>query len=92
MRDENVLFELTNSHLNIGLRGVPVGTCRTSFVTPTEGVHYCGYPISELANFEPEDIVYLLLNKELPNSEESTSFREDLSNRGNIPGDLESQF
>ena len=90
MRDENVLFELTNSHLNIGLRGVPVGTCRTSFVTPTEGVHYCGYPISELANFEPEDIVYLLLNKELPNSEESTSFREDLSNRGNIPGDLES--
>ena len=26
----------------------------------------------------------------MPNSEESTSFREDLSNRGNIPGDLES--
>ena len=67
MRDENVLFELTNSHLNIGLRGVPVGTCRTSFVTPTEGVHYCGYPISELSDFEPEDIVYLLMNKELPN-------------------------
>ena len=92
MRDENVLFELTNSHLNIGLRGVPVGTCRTSFVTPTEGVHYCGYPISELANFEPEDIVYLLMNKDLPTPEQSVSFRQDLSGRGKIPGDLESVF
>ncbi|MBR95352.1 MAG: citrate synthase [Euryarchaeota archaeon] len=90
MRDENVLFELTNSHLNIGLRGVPVGTCRTSFVTPTEGVHYCGYPISELSDFEPEDIVYLLMNKELPNPEQSASFRTDLSRRGKIPGDIES--
>ena len=43
------LLELTEKHLDIGMRGVPVGTCRTSYVTPSEGVHYCGYTIAELA-------------------------------------------
>ena len=57
LADKKVLLEVTENHLNTGLRGVPVGTCRTSYVTPTEGVHYCGYPISELAQFDPEDIV-----------------------------------
>lgn len=90
LTDEDVLLELTDKHLNIGLRGVPVGTCRTSFVTPTEGVHYCGYPIRELASFEPEDIVYLLMNKELPNSSQSQEIRKDLASRAKIPGDLES--
>jgi citrate synthase len=90
MSDEKVLLEMTENHLNIGLRGVPVGTCRTSFVTPTEGVHYCGYPIRELANFEPEDIIYLLMNKELPTPEQSILIRQDLSKRAEIPGDLES--
>ena len=90
LTDEDVLLELTDKHLNIGLRGVPVGTCRTSFVTPTEGVHYCGYPIRELASFEPEDIVYLLMNKELPNASQSQQIRKDLASRAKIPGDLES--
>ena len=63
MSNGDGLFNVTEKHLNTGLRGIPVGTCRTSFVTPTDGVHYCGYPISELAHFPPEDIVYLLFNK-----------------------------
>jgi len=85
MSDEESLLDLTTSHLNTGLRGVPVGTCRTSFVTPTEGVHYCGYPISELAMMSPEDIVYLLFHKELPNLEQSVEFRKELQSRGAIP-------
>lgn len=84
LADEESLLELTTAHLNIGMRGVPVGTCRTSFVTPTEGVHYCGYPISELAMMSPEDIIYLLFNKELPNIEQSVEFREDLQSRANF--------
>jgi citrate synthase len=90
MSDEEVLLELTSNHLNTGLRGVPVGTCRTSFVTPTEGVHYCGYPITELATFAPEDIVYLLFNKELPTPEQSKEIRAELTSRATVPGDLES--
>ena len=90
MTENEVLLEVTDTHLNTGLRGVPVGTCRTSFVTPNEGVHYCGYPISELASFDPEDIVYLLFNKELPTPEQSSVFRQDLASRAIIPGDVES--
>lgn len=90
MSEKEVLLEVTSDHLNTGLRGVPVGTCRTSFVTPTEGVHYCGYPITELASFAPEDIIYLLFNKELPNAEQSAEIRAELSQRATIPGDIES--
>ena len=86
--EANHLLDLTEAHLDIGMRGVPVGTCRTSFVTPGEGVHYCGYPIAELAGMLPEDVVYLLHNKELPNSEQSQAFREDLARRAKMPGDL----
>ena len=90
MTNNEVLLEITEKHLNTGLRGVPVGTCRTSFVTPSEGVHYCGSPIAELAKFEPEDIVYLLFNKELPNAEQSAAIRQDLAARAALPGDVES--
>ena len=89
LADEESLLELTTAHLNIGMRGVPVGTCRTSFVTPAEGVHYCGYPISELAMMSPEDIIYLLFNKELPNIEQSVEFRENLQSRGELPSGVE---
>ena len=84
MTNEKVLCEVTENHLNIGLRGIPVGTCRTSFVTPSEGVHYCGYPIRELVDFSPEDIIYLLFNKELPNTEQSAQFKADLSSRATL--------
>jgi len=89
LADDESLLELTTAHLNIGMRGVPVGTCRTSFVTPTEGVHYCGYPISELAMMSPEDIIYLLFNKELPNLEQSVEFRKELQSRGELPPGVE---
>ena len=84
MAGDEPLFSVKTSHLNTGMRGIPVGTCRTSFVTPTEGVHYCGYPIAELAHHAPEDIVFLLFNKELPSAEESATFRADLA-RGAVP-------
>jgi len=89
LSDEESIFDLTTAHLNTGMRGIPVGTCRTSFVTPTEGVHYCGYPISELAMMSPEDIVYLLFHKELPNLEQSSEFRENLQSRGALPPGVE---
>lgn len=85
MTGEEVIFELKNNHLNTGMRGVPVGTCRTSFVTPSEGVHYCGYPISELGGMEPEDVIYLLFNKELPSPEQSKEFKADLASRTALP-------
>lgn len=92
MTDDNALFTVTGDHLNTGMRGVPVGTCRTSFVTPDEGVHYCGYPIGELANLQPEDVVYLLFNKDLPTAEQASAFRLDLQQRSAIPPGVEEVF
>ena len=92
MAQDEPMFTVHASHLNTGLRGVPVGTCRTSFVTPTEGVHYCGYPIAELAHFPPEDIVYLLFNKELPTPEQSQAFKADMSARGAVPDSVAAVF
>ena len=81
MGDDDELFTITEANLDSGLRGVPVGTCRTSFVDPIEGVHYVGYPVGDLANLEEEDVIYLLMNKRLPTEEESATFRAELAHR-----------
>ena len=92
MEQDEPMFTVHDSHLNTGLRGIPVGTCRTSFVTPNEGVHYCGYPIAELAHHSPEDVVYLLFNKELPNAEQSQAFKSEMAARGRVPESLAAVF
>lgn len=79
-----VLFEVKNEHLNTGLRGFPVGTCRTSKVDPIKGLSYVGYPIADLAFEEPEAIVYLLFHKELPNAEQLAAFKADLASRATV--------
>jgi citrate synthase len=84
MSDSNVLFSITEAHLNTGLRGFPVGTVRTSRVSPQEGVSYVGYPIADLAQLDPEAVIYLMFNKELPNAEQLTTFKADLASRASI--------
>lgn len=79
-----VLLELTESHLNTGLRGVPVGTCRTSKVDPIKGVSYVGRTIAEVAYEEPEAIVFLLHNKRMPDATELAAFKADLAARATV--------
>jgi citrate synthase len=84
MADQDVLFGITSSHLNTGLRGFPVGTCRTSRVDPQEGVSYVGYPIAELAGLQEEAVAYLLLHRELPSAAELEAFEADLRQRRGV--------
>ena len=80
------IFQIRSENIDSGLRGVPVGTCQTSFVDPLEGVHYVGYPVEDLADLEEEDVIYLLFNKRLPTDEESEAFRAELAHRAeNMP-------
>jgi len=81
---KKVLFEITEDLLDTGLRGFPVGTCRTSSVDPMEGVHYVGYPVADLAYLDPEAVIYLIFHKELPNAEQLTAFKADLASRAGI--------
>lgn len=81
---DDVLFEVTSAHLNTGLRGYPVGTCRTSKVDPIKGLSYVGYPITDLAFEEPEAVVYLLFHKELPDAAQLAAFKADLASRATL--------
>jgi citrate synthase len=76
MAESEVLFTITKDHLETGLRGVPVGYCTTSSVDPQLGLFYGGYPVEKLAYNEPEEVIYLLFNKELPNAEQLAEFKK----------------
>lgn len=83
--DDPHLFEILTSHLNTGLRGIPVGTCRTSSVNKDKGVSYGGYPIAELAKLSSEAVTHLMLKKQLPSPEEEKAFAAELRSRQDIP-------
>jgi len=83
--DDPVLFEIHQSQLNTGLRGFPVGTCRTSAVNADKGVSYGGYPVAELAKLPSEDVIHLLIHKRLPTPDEAKVFHEDLRKRAEVP-------
>lgn len=86
--EKKVLFEVTEEHLDTGLRGFPVGTVRTSSVDPDIGVHYVGYPIEDLAYVEPEAAVHLLFYKHLPSADELAAFKADLARRATVDARL----
>ncbi|MFN8670571.1 MAG: citrate (Si)-synthase [Candidatus Sericytochromatia bacterium] len=78
MSESEVLFSITKDHLDTGLRGFPVGYCVSSSVDPQLGLYYGGYPIAELAYKDPEEIIYLLFNRELPTTEQLETFKKEL--------------
>jgi citrate synthase len=85
MTEQNkVILELTEAHLETGLRGVPVGYCPTSSVDPVKGLFYRGYPISELAHKDPEDAIYLLFYGNLPTEEQRAQFDKHLSENSEL--------
>ena len=79
-----VLFEITEDKLNTGLRGFPIGTCRTSAVSPTLGMTYVGYTLEQLKDKSAEEVIYLILNKELPNEEQTEAFKAEMAKRSEI--------
>ncbi len=78
MSGGEILFTITREHLDTGLRGFPVGTCPISDVDPYKGLSYGGYAISDLAERQPEEVIYLLLHKELPDAAHLATFRQEL--------------
>ena len=88
MGTDSVLFTITEQHLNTGLRGFPVGRVRTSRVDPLEGVSYVGYPVADLAFLDPEAVIYLLYNKNLPVESELIECRTDLASRASVDGQV----
>ena len=75
---EDILFSITKAQLDTGMRGFPVGTCPISDVDPMLGLSYGGHPIAKLAERQPEEVIYLLLNKTLPDAGQLAAFRQEL--------------
>ncbi len=82
MTDPKVLFEITEEHLETGMRGFPVGYCITSKVDPIKGLYYLERPIKELAGLRPEQVIFLLMQGSLETGEAYDSFCMQLRQRG----------
>lgn len=72
---------------NIGLRGVTVADTKVSFIDGEKGILiYRGYRIEELAERSSfMEVAYLVLNGDLPNKEELTSFTNDIVKARELP-------
>ncbi|MCC5832146.1 MAG: citrate (Si)-synthase [Chlamydiales bacterium] len=82
---EDLLFEIGKEDLETGLRGIPVGYCVTSTVHPQNGLYYVDYPVAEVAHWEPERVIYLLLHGKDPSEGELAAFKKDLHKRSSCP-------
>ena len=86
--ESDVLFKITREHLDTGLRGFPVGTCPNSHVDPMKGLFYGGYPIAALAEKPPEEVIYLLLKRELPDAKQLAAFKQELADNSRLHPDV----
>jgi len=68
---------------SVQLSGIVVAQSAISSIDPDEGVlMYRGYDIAELAESSSyEEVAYLLLHRELPESDELAAFRDELAQR-----------
>lgn len=90
MADSEALFTITKDHLDTGLRGFPVGTCPNSHVDPMKGLFYSGYAIPHLADKQPEEVMYLLIKREMPDAAQLADFKKQLAANSKLhPGVIE---
>lgn len=87
-----VLFEITEEHLETGLRGYPVGYCTSSVVEPVKGLFYVGRPVDELAVEKPEKVIYLLYKGREGSAEEVDAFAKELHERAACSPELIKQI
>lgn len=68
-----------------GMRGVKGMVCDTSEVPPDKGLLIRGIPIGELTEKLPEEIFYLLVTGEMPDSDALKDLQNELSQRAEVP-------
>jgi len=83
-----VMMELTKESLETGLRGVPVGYCTTSSVEADKGLFYVGKAVEDIADKEPAEVIYLLVNKTWPTPDQSKAFSKILADRQNVAPEI----
>src|SRR5437016_2752411 len=72
-----------------GLEGVVAGECAICAVDPNAGLLYRGYDVHELAErVSFEEVAWLLIHGELPDTAQYEGFREDLAKERHLPEPL----
>ena len=84
-KGDKIVGEVTVAQTYGGMRGIIGLTCETSSVSPDKGLMIRERPISEISHLLPEEVFYLLLTGEIPNSEELSSLQGELKNRRKVP-------
>ena len=70
-----------------GLAGVIAGETKICSVDPNAGLMYRGYDIHEMASQASfEEVAYLLINGELPNTKQLTQFTRQIAAERVLPG------
>jgi citrate synthase len=82
---DKVVSEVTLKQVYGGMRGVKGLVCDTSEVPPDKGLIIRGIELKDLWEKLPEEILWLLLVGNLPNSEELKDLQNELNQRGNVP-------
>ncbi|RJP36416.1 MAG: citrate (Si)-synthase [Phycisphaerales bacterium] len=82
---EKVISQVTVAQAYGGMRGVKCMVCDTSDVDPDKGLVIRGRPISELADRLPEEMFFLLLTGELPDTAALAALQDDLRARAQVP-------
>lgn len=85
---DTILFPLKESHLNTGLRSVPVGLCPTSFVDPQIGLHYSSRAIEECSSWNLSEVIYLLYSGHRPSEEELLSWLSQIDSQEECPAEI----
>ena len=84
-RGDAVISSVTIGQVYGGARGVGCLICDTSSVAPDTGLVVRGRPITSLAELLPEQVFFLLLTGDLPNSSELTDLQDELKKRNHVP-------
>lgn len=78
---DEILFQITDKHLENGLRGIPIGYCTVSHIHEKKGLIYRGKTIESLVDLSMEEVIYLLYFGRLPQEEEKSAFMRQMTNR-----------
>ncbi|HUX07193.1 MAG TPA: citrate (Si)-synthase [Acidobacteriota bacterium] len=81
----DVISEVTVAQAYGGMRGIKGMICDTSYVDPEKGLIIRDYPIGDLTEKLPEEILCLLMLGELPSDEMVADLQSEMNKRAKVP-------
>ena len=85
-KGQQVISQVTVSQAYGGMRGVKGLTCETSAVSADSGLIIRGYPLNDISHISPEEVFFLLLTGELPDSSSLKDIQDQFKNNQKVPG------